>query len=479
MTDTRALRAAVYVRISRDRIGAGLGVQRQESDCRDLAKRLHARVVVTYVDNDLSAYSGKPRPGYRALLDQVRRGELDVVLVWHTDRLHRSPIELEEWIDAAQPHAVDVHTCKAGPIDLSTPSGRMVARQLGAVARYESEHRAERVAAQKAQAAAAGLWRGGRRPYGYEADGVTVRPAEAAVVVEATTRVLAGESLHSVARDLNERGIPTSTGRTWKPPELRGVLLRARNAGLIEHDGHEIAAAQWPAIVDPAAWRNLRRLVTDPARRPARAADVRWLGSGLYLCGVCDDGCTTMKSATVHKRSGRSIPSYFCRNANHLTRVAEPLDDFVTKLVIERLSRDDARLLLAPRGGQVDVEALYARRADLSAQLAEIGRDAVRMGIPLATVAAMAAGVETQLAEIDAQVSASTSHSALAGFADADDVAEAWKNASISRRKAIVNDLMTVTITKAPRGRPKGWTPGESYFDPETVTIEWRRPPRK
>ena len=473
-------RAAIYVRISKDRAGGGLGVARQEQDCRELADRLGLLVLAVHVDNDISAYSGKPRPGYRALLTAVRAGTVDAVLCWHTDRLHRSPAELEEWIDATQAHGVTVQTVKAGPLDLATPSGRMVARQLGAVARYEVEHMIERQQAAKAQAATAGRYRGGRRPFGYESDGVTVRADEAAIVVDATDRVLGGESLHSVTRDLNARGIPTSTGRAWKPPELRGLLMRARNAGLIEHNGKVVGDAEWPKIVDPAAWRNLCRMLTAPGRRQPRVAELRWLGSGLYLCGVCADGSTMISAATRSKSRGADgaaaqVPAYRCRNGSHLTRTASHLDAFVAALVIERLSRPDARLLLAPADGPaVDADALYEQRADLAAQLDEIGRDAVKLRIPLATVAAMTTEIERGIAELDDQIAAASAHSPLAGFADATDVAAAWELATVGRRKAVVRALMAVTLVKAPRGRPAGWTPGDPYFDPAAVRIDWR-----
>ena len=107
------IRAAIYSRISRDRVGAGLGVERQEADCRALAAQHGWTVATVFQDNDLSAYSGKPRPGYRRLLDQVRAGHIDVILAWHTDRLHRSMTELEEYITACETHAVATHTCRA------------------------------------------------------------------------------------------------------------------------------------------------------------------------------------------------------------------------------------------------------------------------------------------------------------------------------------------------------------------------------
>ncbi|MBI1376307.1 MAG: hypothetical protein GC157_02320 [Frankiales bacterium] len=75
-----------YTRISKDREGAGLGVERQETEGPAPARRLGWEVVATFSDNDLSAYSGEPRPGCRALLDAVRSGQVQGVLARHTDR---------------------------------------------------------------------------------------------------------------------------------------------------------------------------------------------------------------------------------------------------------------------------------------------------------------------------------------------------------------------------------------------------------
>src|SRR5438105_722573 len=92
-------RAAIYCRISQDREGAGLGVDRQRDDCEKLAASMGLTLVAIHTDNDISAFSGKTRPGYRALLNDLNTGHANVVIVWHTDRLHRSPRELEDYID--------------------------------------------------------------------------------------------------------------------------------------------------------------------------------------------------------------------------------------------------------------------------------------------------------------------------------------------------------------------------------------------
>ncbi|HEY0697926.1 MAG TPA: recombinase family protein [Micromonospora sp.] len=94
--------AAIYVRISSESTGEGLGVARQEADCRALAERLGWTVAEVYRDNDISAYSGKLRPDYEHLLTDVEAGKVRALLTWHADRVHRSPEELERFIDLAE-----------------------------------------------------------------------------------------------------------------------------------------------------------------------------------------------------------------------------------------------------------------------------------------------------------------------------------------------------------------------------------------
>jgi len=463
-------RAAIYCRISKDREGAGLGVDRQELDCRALAARLGWDIVAVHTDNDLSAFSGKRRPGYEALLDELRSGHADAVITWHLDRLHRSPVELEGYIAACSDGGRDIptHCVMAGPLDLTTATGRMHARISGAVARHEVEHMIERQKRAKAQAAADGKWRGGVRPFGYMSDGVTPEPTEAAIVREMTERVLLGESLNSLTRELNERGVRTSTGGPWQYTTLRRLIMRHRNAGIVEHNGQEIADAAWPPIVNRDTWRAARALMTDPSRRTPRTMRERFLGSGLFVCGVCNDG-TTMLTATTMGSGHRQQPSYRCRAGSHLTRMAVPVDDYVSAVVIERLGQPDARLLVRPERA-VDVPALQDRSNALRGRLDELGTLYGAGSIDARQLATGSATIRAQLDQIETGLAAAVAGSPLAGFLDADNVREAWDAATVGRRKAIIRELMTVTILKAPRGRQ----PDGSYFDPSYIQIEWR-----
>ena len=103
--------AAIYARISHDPSGERLGVQRQEADCLEEAKRRGWSVAQVYVDDDISAFNPKKaRPEYQRLLTDIQLGSRDGVPIWRLDRLHRQPRELEEFIVLCDKHAVALAT---------------------------------------------------------------------------------------------------------------------------------------------------------------------------------------------------------------------------------------------------------------------------------------------------------------------------------------------------------------------------------
>lgn len=482
--------AVMLCRISEDRAGAGLGAIRQIKDQIPLYKQFGLRLAGVYVDNDESAYLGKPRPDQIAMLNDLKNGIAQVVTAWHTDRLHRAPRELEDYIDVCAPRRIPTHTVQTGPLDLATPSGRMVARQLCAVARYESELKAARQRSKKNEMADQGMYRGGPRPFGWETDGLTRVDAEIAVLEEMGRRALAGEGLRTLAKVLNTRGQLTSRGKEWTGGSLKDVLLRARNAGLIERraGGSDAKKKRCGEILGKAAWdgpfsepmlRALRSKLNDPSRRRSTSTDLKWLGAGVYRCGRCDDG-TKMGSGTTHskKRKEQAFkPAYRCRAQDHLVRVAAPVDDLVEAVIVARLSRPDAHELLKP-SINIDIGALHTEATEIRARLDEQAALHAQGLLDTRQLIAGSKAMQDRLKTIDRDVTAAGANSVFAGVIGADDVAKVWfgkksdrsDGLPIERRRAIIDAAIEVRIMPTRPGRK----PDRTYFDPASVDIKWR-----
>jgi site-specific DNA recombinase len=464
MQSTRERLAAIYTRISSDPNGQALGVQRQEADARKLCAARGWTVVEVYCDNDHSAYSQrKPRPRYKAMLDDIKDGKINTVIAWHPDRLHRQTRELVPFIDLVNAHGVHVETVTAGVYDLSTPSGRMQARIVGSVAEYESQHKSERIRRKLEANAAEGRHHGGSRPYGWQKDRVTVIPKEAAVVREATAMLLAGQSIKAIARALNTEGHLTSFDRPWRDVTVRDMILRPRNAALREYHGEIVGPGRWEPILTAEEFYQAQAILTNPARRttPGRDGLVHLL-SVIARCGVCDAGVTVTKSRPY---KGLSRRVYRCPRRVHIIRDQESVDDLVKHVILARLALPDAGKLLADRSRSDTTEAAARRAQELQDRLRDAAEAYAAGAVTLAQLTAINAVIKPELEEAQAEAASPSRAKVLGDLVAGPDPAEVWEKLSPHQRRAVVALLVEVKIMPTHHGPP---------FDPEAIKITWK-----
>jgi site-specific DNA recombinase len=449
------MRAAVYVRQSLDRTGESLAVTRQEAECRELAERNGWDVARIYCDNDKSATNGN-RPQWTQLLADLKDGQYDVLVCWHTDRLYRRLRDLVDLVEIAESRALRIASVKAADIDLSTPAGRMLAGMLGHAARYEVEQKGARQVAANRAAAARGVVRWTRRPFGYElkAGKIVKVPAEAREIRKAAERVLGGATVASVVGDLNRRDVATSTGGRWNVTGLRRVLINPRTAGRAVSKGEDYGKGEWPAILDADTADRLTALFDDPRRRSAPPSlNVKYLMSGLAVCGRCGQACYAQPTV-----DGPLV--YRCKTT-HLARRADLVDEVVVAAVIGRLARPDAIDLFSP---DVDLDALRSQVVELRERrdgLAAMLADGL---LSAAAVRDQAAKLTDAISTIERQMTAATP-GPLTTLLGADDVAAVWAGLTLIAKRAVIGVLMTVTILPVGKGQ---------RFDPEQVQIDWR-----
>jgi DNA invertase Pin-like site-specific DNA recombinase len=470
MTTRSDLQAVIYCRISLDRSGKGLGVEQQERDCRALADRLGLDVREVYVDNDVSAsgYTRKRRPEYERMLRDLDASPA-AILAMHPDRIYRRVRDLDALVEVVEKLSVPIHTVHGGDVDLTTASGRTTARLVGVIAQGETERMSERRKARKAAQRLAGEYHGGPRPFGFEKDGVTVRLDEAERIRQAVADLLAGRTLYSLVSEWNAAGVRTSTGAWWGARQLSRVLVRARNAALIEHDGQAIGNAVWPAIISEDELRAVRAVLRNPARKVSPGPARKHLLSGYLKCGVCGGPMVVSYSGGVRARAVyRCVPGH---GPGHASRTVATLDEYIAYLVIGYLSRPGNEI---PAPAE-DTTLARTRLAAITAELDDLAELVGQRKISARQMAIASEPLEAEAQKLRERIEASLMVDALGAFRGAEDPAEVWESLDLDRRRNVIERLVaSITVNPAPKGRPKGWEPGQLYFDADSIEVAWR-----
>jgi site-specific DNA recombinase len=442
------VKAAVYVRISSDPEGLRAGVERQRLDCVEWCERRGWEVEV-FEDNDASAYRGKPRPAYDRMLAAVADRTVGAIVAWAPDRLTRHLKELETLITTVEGAGCQLATVQAGEWDLASPEGRFMARQLGLMARLESEKIAARVQKAMASDAKAGRpMRGGMRPWGYAADHLTVDPGEAEQVRDAARSLLAGESLTGIARRLGRQ-----------PASIRNALSSPRMIGHRTYRGVVVHEGAWEAVLDPDTWEAVRAVLSArkrPLSEPGGARARKYLLTGFVRCGPC--------GAKAHGIPNKGRRGYQCQVAC-TRRQADYVDDMVRDWVLDRADLPVERPEVDPQLRSA-VHGFEARVAELDDSFL----DAANM-LPAQVYGKQRAQLVDRLeearvalaaAEADTEVWLDTEHLARG---DRYAVNRAWWDAhpDLRQRRLLVERYAErVVLHPAPRG------PG---FRPESVEI--------
>lgn len=449
---------AIYTRISQDREGRELGVQRQEDDCRALAARLglagDGAELEVFSDNDVSATSrsSKPRPAYRRMLDEAAAGRVTTVISYSTSRLTRRPREFEDLIDLAE-KGLRVATVQIGHIDLNTGRGRERARNDAARDAGYADEISELVKRKKEDKREKGEYTGGRRPFGFEADGMTPRPVEQDLIRSGAQAILAGRSINGVARDWSAAIEPPTWHAPllvrWKPNTVRGILLRERAVGRLP-DGRP---ALWAPVLDEATWLGVKALLSNPTRRN-RAGGVKLL-SGIATCGVCG---RTINASRVGE--------YRCLENRCFVRKQAPVEGYVAGVLLDYLARERVAARPASAGASGSAGELAGKAAGLRARLVELEESAASPDGPSPRLLAAAERrLSAELEAVEAQIAATAHTGALAGLPlDREALAAVWEAADTERRRAILA-ATPLKIAVLPPGR------GARVFDPATVRI--------
>ena len=239
-------------------------------------------------------------------MDRLERGVSGGVIVFDLERFTRQPKDGERMIDLAASGLLVLDS--ESEYDLRTPNGKKAFRDGINAAAYYSDRLSARTSRGRKLKAMAGKPNGSQRPFGFEADLVTIREEEAEVIRELTRRFLSGEPQNALVADLNERGVLTSQGKPWITRTLQQLLIRERNCGRVIHTdlatGITSAVGHLPGTPIITEDEFDQVCATFAARRRSQPNAAAYLCTGVAVCGR--SGC----GSPLHGRARKDLKPY-------------------------------------------------------------------------------------------------------------------------------------------------------------------------
>jgi site-specific DNA recombinase len=423
-TQTTYTDVPAYARLSRKKRGGQVeSIPLQFATLDRMAEFGGHTIGRRFDDKHLSAWDESvDRPGWEAFLAELDTGNHQAAMSYHADRLSRNGMDTERLLQVGARHGIMLLTPE-GVYDLGNGDSRAMFRHLAAMTINQSDAGSRRARNHKAEARRQGNLRithGGPPPLGFRQgrDDWEVDPTQQTYLAEAARRVLAGEPIEAVHRDLGpittSPAGPDSPGRRVSAKMLRAALVRPVSAGLVtDPEGEVVVRAEQGGPLDEPTWRKL--VVNFGSRKRGRPVDTGryWAGTALR-CGKCGNQLTGER---VRRRGTDQFTEYYaCKNPHkglqpnpcHGCSVpAEDVNDLLRDAVMAWAATPEA-MLAAARGPET-----AERRAELEAELADLldqsaeldtKRLRIRQGQARARYDALADEAEAMIATVEREL---------------------------------------------------------------------------
>ena len=283
------------------------------------------------------------RPGLKTLLNDIRTGQIQVVVVYKVDRLSRSIIDFHKMMQEFDKYGCNFVSITQS-FDTSNSMGKLTLNMLLSFAQFEREVSAERVRDKIAASKAKGLWMGGTPPIGYDAKErqLIVNEGEAQLVRLIFQKYIETENMFAVADYLNSQGICTKKwvarrskrehgGGQFHKSNVQRILTNPLYIGKIAHYAqNKVYEGKHPGIVPPDLWDQVQTLIRRRINDPN--AFLHYKCHKTVLAGKLYDDKGQNFRFTSSKKQGKKFLYYYNGVGGHYLPV-EQLDRFVLNML--------------------------------------------------------------------------------------------------------------------------------------------------
>jgi len=381
MEDIKEKRCGLYLRVSTDRQAAvkegSLDTQKQRLSDYTKSKAEDEKWKIHRIYRE-EGFSGKDtkRPAFQNMMEDIKNGEINVVLVTKLDRITRSLKDFDKMSEIFKTYNVDFVSI-GDNFDTSTPTGRAILKITLVFAELEREQTSDRTKVTMQHKAEKGYWCGGHPPLGYDFDpdekGKLIVNMNEAKLVRLIFETYAKEASYiKTANIINKKGFRSKSYRTkegkirgggkFKNTSIQTILNNVVYRGKTEY-GKNVFEGNHEAIIPERLFKQVHNVIdrnTNRKRSIKVNGKYNYLLSGILECGECRNAMTTTHCL---KKDGTRYFYYKCSSKNHNGKTAcrarsinaPVLDNFVVSQIkglnknkkllkeIERLSQNETK----------------------------------------------------------------------------------------------------------------------------------------
>jgi site-specific DNA recombinase len=333
-------KVGLYIRVSTEEQAArsegSLDTQRHRMESfveiKNMTDPAWGKIVEAYIDDGYSAKDVR-RPAYQRLMNDVRKGKINLILVTDVSRLSRNMLDFCNLLEDLKKFKAKYLSIKEN-FDTSTSAGELMIKTMMTLNEFERKQTAERVATNFHARALRGLRNGGRVLFGFDKNPddlarLSINDVEASEIREVFRTYLSEGTCGATVKKLNTIGILRKTkhhhndciveSKPWTRNSLLLVLRNPAYAGLREinkrHrkedqqtlksiEKYQLVKASWPAIVSEQDWAATQQSLDfslSKERGRLNQAKIRsFLLTGTLRCGECGD---RLMGSTAHGRN--------------------------------------------------------------------------------------------------------------------------------------------------------------------------------
>ena len=349
------MNVGIYTRVSSEsQVLEGKSLEWQEHELMEYARLHNLNVVDKYIERGVSGENFKKRPQFTRLLNDVKKGKINNILVYKVDRLGRSvetnSIICKTLID----NNCTLTTSAFGVIELETAFGSFMYNILSALSQFEVDNLSERVSSGKKQRVRDGLYLNSYNVYGYDSYYdvycgerlLRVNDYECNIVNEIFNMYLNGYSMNKIAEYLTDNNVQCKRGGNWCQSTIYQILTNRLYIGKVVYNGKKKCDqfendGRHQAIVS----LDLFEKVNDLIQKRKRDTTKKYPNEYSYFtpvlkCCYCN---STLKPKQTKAKDKNSV-RYYCKNKDCILKSIKHInleDSFINKLADVKINYDE------------------------------------------------------------------------------------------------------------------------------------------